>query len=75
MSLKGRKICKRPSSGTKLKNEFSGVTRSYLPMHSIIRVDEVEKEGPGKILDAEGGSNVRHFPMGGQPIPKGPSGE
>lgn len=59
----------------KLKNEFSGVTRSYLPMHSIIRVDEVEKEGPGKILDAEGGSNVRHFPMGGQPIPTGPSGE
>ena len=49
----------------KLKNEFSGVIRSYLPMHSVIRIDEVEKEGAGKILESEGGSNVRHFPMPG----------
>ncbi len=56
----------------KLKNEFAGVTRSYIPMHSIIRIDEVEKEGVGKIVDASagGGSNVSAFPLpgGARPI-------
>lgn len=56
----------------KLKNEFAGVTRSYLPMHSIIRIDEVEKEGVGKIVDAPAGSNsnVSMFPLpsGAKPI-------
>jgi len=42
-------------SEEKLKNEFSGVTRSYIPMHSIIRIDEVEKqEGMGKITEVKG---------------------
>ena len=44
----------------KLKNEFEGVRRTYVPMHSIVRVDEVEKEGAAKISDAEG--NVTPFP-------------
>ena len=26
-----------------LKNEFNGVERTYIPMHSIIRIDEVKK--------------------------------
>ena len=60
----------------KLKNEFNGVTRSYIPMHSIVRIDEVEKEGTGKILESEGGSNVRSFPLpGGRPVNRGPEGE
>ena len=46
----------------RIKTEFAGVKRSYLPMHSIIRIDEVEKEGTAKISDAEGG-NVAQFPM------------
>lgn len=57
----------------KLKTEFSGVSRSYIPMHSIIRIDEVEKEGTGKIVDAAGGSsNVSAFPLpgGARPISK-----
>ena len=29
----------------KLKSEFSGVKRSYIPMQSIVRIDEVEKQG------------------------------
>ena len=57
----------------KLKNEFAGVTRSYIPMHSIIRIDEVEKEGVGKIVDApaNSGSNIATFPIpgGARPIP------
>ena len=44
----------------KLKNEFEGVKRTYVPMHSIVRVDEVEKEGAAKISHAEG--NVTPFP-------------
>ena len=56
----------------KLKTEFSGVSRSYIPMHSIIRIDEVEKEGVGKIVDAPAGSggNVSPFPMpaGAKPV-------
>ncbi len=49
----------------KLKSEFSGVSRSYIPLHSIIRIDEVEKEGVGKIVDATSGSNVSAFPLPG----------
>ena len=33
----------------RLKNEFGGVKITYVPMHSIIRIDEVEKEGTAKI--------------------------
>ena len=36
-------------SEEKLKSEFSGVKRSYIPMQSIIRIDEVEKQGAAKI--------------------------
>lgn len=28
----------------KLKNEFNGVKRSFIPLHAIVRIDEVEKE-------------------------------
>lgn len=48
----------------KLKNEFTGVTRSYIPMHSIVRIDEVEKEGVGKVIETGGDANkVTPFPM------------
>jgi hypothetical protein len=46
----------------KLQNEFSGVKRSFIPMHSIIRIDEVDKGGSPKITDSKGGS-VSSFPM------------
>ncbi len=38
----------------RLKDEFSGVKRTYIPMHSVIRIDEVEKRGTAKILSLEG---------------------
>jgi len=53
-------------SEEKLKAEFDSVTRSYIPMHSIIRIDEVEKEGVAKISDNTG-SNVTRMP--GVPFP------
>lgn len=54
-------------SEEKLKNQFAGVQRSFIPMHAVIRIDEVEKEGVGKITEA--GSNVTAFPL-----PFGPGG-
>lgn len=38
----------------KLKSEFASVTRSYIPMHAIVRIDEVEKEGVGKVIEFKG---------------------
>jgi hypothetical protein len=35
-----------------------------LPMHSILRIDEVKKQGVSKISALEGASNVSQFPMG-----------
>jgi len=46
----------------KIKAEFAGVKRSYLPMHSIVRIDEVDKQGISKMSPVEGG-NVAQFPM------------
>ncbi len=37
-------------SEEQLKLEFNGVNRTYIPFHNVIRIDEVEKEGTGKIL-------------------------
>ncbi len=49
-------------SEEKLKSEFDGVKRSYIPMHAIVRIDEVTKEGMVKISEAKG-SSVSPFPM------------
>ena len=49
-------------SEEKIKSEFEHVKCTYLPMHSIIRIDEVDKRGTAKISKVEGG-NVAQFPM------------
>lgn len=49
-------------SEERIKTEFAGVRRTYIPMHAVLRIDEVEKEGISKISKAEGG-NVAQFPM------------
>ena len=47
-----------------LKNEFNGVERTYIPMHSIIRIDEVEKQGTAKISEGNNkNENVMPFPV------------
>lgn len=48
----------------KLKNEFTGVKRSYIPLHSVIRIDEVEKEGLGKVMELKG-DKIAPFPVPG----------
>ena len=49
----------------RIKGEFLGVKRTFLPMHSILRIDEVKKHGTSKItaLEGVGGANVAQFPM------------
>lgn len=49
----------------KLKSEFANVKRSYIPMHSIVRIDEVEKEGPSKVTEIQPSDKVAHFPFKG----------
>ena len=58
-------------SEEKVRMEFEGVGRTYLPMHSILRIDEVAREGTSKITAAEGG-NVAQFPV---PIYQPPGGQ
>ena len=50
-------------SEERIKGEFEGVKRTFLPMHSILRIDEVKKHGVSKITALEGGANVSQFPM------------
>jgi hypothetical protein len=46
----------------KLKDEFSGVTRTLVPLQAIIRIDEVEKRGQSKIFEIDANANVTPFP-------------
>ena len=50
-------------SQERLEREFDGVSRTYVPLHAVVRIDEVQKGGSGRITtpkDAEG--KVRPFP-------------
>src|SRR5215467_1068305 len=44
----------------RLQLEFAGVKKTYLPMHYVLRIDEVDKQGVSKITE---GGNVAQFPM------------
>ena len=59
----------------KLKSEFDKVARSYIPMHAIIRIDEVEKEGAVKVTELKGGEKIAHFPFQGAATPPKPSSD
>jgi len=48
-----------------LKNEFAGVKRTFIPLHAVVRIDEVEKSGPAKIVPLSGGGDKG----AGTPIP------
>lgn len=48
----------------KLKSEFAGVKRTYIPLQAVIRIDEVEREGINKIIAMDGNSGkVMPFPL------------
>ena len=50
----------------RLKNEFAGVKRSYIPLQAIVWIDEVEKEGSARISDSNG-SKISSLPLNPQP--------
>ncbi|MFJ5358239.1 DUF1820 family protein [Pectobacterium sp. CHL-2024] len=47
-------------STEKLKTEFSGVSRSFIPLQAVIRIDAVTEKGSARISDL--GDNVTAFP-------------
>lgn len=54
-------------SEERLKVEFNGVKRTFIPMHSVYRIDEVTKQGTAKVKDNPGyGSKVSPFPGTGK---------
>lgn len=46
-----------------LKSEFEGVVRTQIPMHAVVRVDEVSKRGASKVTAASENGNVMPFPV------------
>ena len=55
-------------SEEKLKSEFAGVRRTYIPLPAVVRIDEVEKGGVNKIVAlAAPPANVTPFPI--PPVP------
>ncbi|AOU99055.1 hypothetical protein BI364_14890 [Acidihalobacter yilgarnensis] len=56
----------------RLKAEFAGVKRSYIPLQSVVRIDEVEKAGTNRILAEAGtqaGGKIAAFPYPTPPRP------
>jgi len=49
-------------SEEKIQAEFAGVKRTYLPLHAVIRIDEVRKSGVSKVSSTDG-TNVAQFPF------------
>ncbi|WPC76652.1 MULTISPECIES: DUF1820 family protein [Vibrio] len=47
-------------SHERLKNEFAKVERTYIPLHSVLRIDQVAEQGSAKIVDL--GDKVTQFP-------------
>jgi hypothetical protein len=46
-----------------LRNEFNGVSRLHVPMHAMVRIDEVEKGGSAKIIPLQS-SSAKGAPAG-----------
>lgn len=59
-----------------LRNEFNGVNRLHVPMHAMVRIDEVDKGGSAKIIPLQGGPAAKgsnppvpiYTPGGGTPV-------
>lgn len=47
----------------KLRDEFDGVEILHLPMHSVLRVEQVKRKGAATIRDRESGEKVTPFPI------------
>ena len=47
----------------RIKSEFDGVTSTFIPMHHVLRVDKVARQGKSRITKPDG-DNVTPFPAG-----------
>lgn len=56
----------------RLKSEFQGVSRTFIPLHSVVRIDEVDREGPAKVIELGDSAVVTPFPFPVPPPDKGP---
>jgi len=53
-----------------LRHEFGAARRVFLPLHAVLRIDEVEREGVSSMhAGGDGGASVRPFPL---PLPGAP---
>jgi hypothetical protein len=60
-------------SEEKLKSEFAGVKRTYIPLQAVIRIDEVEREGTNKIIATdEKPGKITPFPLSAPPVKNQP---
>jgi len=51
----------------RLRTEFEGVRRIFIPMHAVVRIDEVEKVGTARVAASErNAGSVSPFPV---PVP------
>ena len=54
-------------SEERLKAEFAGVKRTYIPLQAVVRIDEVDKEGASKIVGVSSDKGMScPFPL---PVP------
>jgi hypothetical protein len=56
------------STEERLKTEFDGVVRTYVPLHAVIRIDEVDRPGSARITASD--STVTSFPTVLAPPPE-----
>ncbi len=49
-------------SEERLKALFQDVKRTFIPLQEVIRIDEVEKQGTGKVMPLSKGSSITAFP-------------
>ena len=49
-----------------LRSEFKGVNQTHIPMHAILRIDEVEKIGVARVSAVGNANNVTPLPF---PVP------
>ena len=46
----------------RLKREFEGVKQTHIPMHAVLRIDQVSKQGVSKVSSVAGSNKVTSFP-------------
>lgn len=50
----------------RIREEFADSEVLHVPMHSVLRVEQVKTRGQNKIRDRESGEKVTPFPLPGQ---------